>query len=74
MKWITNLENIVSNNDVGECPYCGSQNTEYSANRVNKDFGYLVIWCNSCKKAINISRVKITQDMVEKTMPNDLVF
>ncbi len=75
MKWLKNLENIVNDNTPGKCPCCGSDNTDYNAVKVEKDFGYGVVWCNNCKSAYNISRLKITNFMVTNhKIPNNLRF
>lgn len=61
MKWLNNLKNIATENKPGKCPYCGSENTEYSATVVDHDtqMGYMDIWCNDCKKAYHMSRIKV---------------
>ena len=75
MKWIKNIENIAINNTPGVCPYCNSLNTDYSFKEIENGYGYAVIWCNECKKAVNVSRIKITaKDNINKKIPNDLIF
>lgn len=64
MKWLKNLESIFNNNTPDACPCCGSKNTEYSAQKVQNDYGYCVIWCNDCKSAYNVSRMKVTDDLI----------
>lgn len=75
MKWLKNLENIAQKNYPGKCPYCNSDRTDYNAERISEKNGYLVVWCNDCKHAVNLSRVLITDDMnTNKKIPTDLIF
>lgn len=75
MKWLKNLEHIAEYNTPGVCPHCGSDNTEYTANKIKGNFGNCVIWCNDCKHAHNISRIEISKYMItDKEVPNGLIF
>ena len=75
MKWLKNIENIAKNNTPGACPHCGSMKTDYSATEVNNGYGYSVIWCGDCKRALNLSRMKITDTTNKnKKIPTDLIF
>ena len=75
MKWLKNIENISSKGIVGFCPYCNSENTDYSTTKIIDDMGYLTMWCNDCKHAFNISRLKITPNLEnEKRTPSNLIF
>lgn len=75
MKWIKNIESIARTSSPGECPYCKSLETEYSAVPIRDTRGYIVIWCNKCKKACNISRANISDEsIIEKPIPKDLIF
>lgn len=75
MKWLKNLEHVAENNTPGICPHCGSNKTEYTANKIKEDFGHCIIWCNDCKHAYNISRVQVTEGMImNKEIPADLIF
>lgn len=77
MKWIKNLESLAESNKPGKCPHCGSENTDYSATVINQDtkMGYMDIWCNDCKKAFHMSRMKIDDTMnTGKEIPNDLAY
>lgn len=76
MKWLKNIESIALNNTPGKCPCCGSFNTEYNAIKlIDNNYGYCVIWCNDCKNAFNVSRMKILQNTItDKKIPNDLKF
>ena len=74
-RWINNLNNINEKNIVGPCPYCGSKRTDYNATIVveGTDKGYMVIWCNDCKKSLRLSCiVNATYDQGKK-VPDDLV-
>ncbi|MBQ8514638.1 MAG: hypothetical protein IJ496_04510 [Ruminococcus sp.] len=76
MKWLKNIESIVLNGSSGICPYCGSNDTEYAATIVFGDMGFGDVWCNSCKNAYHISRIKIQDgfDSAAKTVPTDLKY
>lgn len=60
MIWLNNIEKIATSGVAGNCPYCKSENTNYSVKKICGDVGYGDIWCNECKKAYHISRIKIT--------------
>ena len=74
MKCLKNLEAIASNKEPGECPICKSKNTDYGFNIVVKEtnMGYGVIWCNDCNNGYHISRVKISDDMRIKDIPQNI--
>ena len=75
MKWLVNLESIAQNKQSGTCPFCNSENTDYAYNRVkNSDMGYGAVWCNECKRAFHISRIKITDESHVKEIPKDLIY
>ncbi len=75
MKWLKNIESIAKTANSGICPYCGSNDTNYSTKKISKDFGYCVIWCNKCKKATNISRIEIDEKISHNIeIPDDLIF
>lgn len=75
MKWLKNLERISINGIPGECPYCKSENTDYALNVDDEktSMGYGSIWCNDCKKAFHISRIKVDKKYV-KEIPKDLSY
>lgn len=62
-KWMKNLISFAERGEVGECPYCDSDDTAYNATRNNGNIGYAVLWCNHCKRAFVISRLEITDVM-----------
>lgn len=73
MKWIDNLVELTETGKVGKCPCCGSDDTSYSANKINGDFGHIVLWCNSCNKGYNASRIKIQDNLKTNTpIPNNI--
>ena len=76
VKWLKNLQSLSNNNDAGQCPFCNSDNTDSAVNVVDDKtmMGYGAIWCNDCKKAFHISRIKISKDMKIKEIPKDLTF
>ena len=65
LKWIKNLESIIDKNTPGNCPVCNTINTYYSMHIIDnkKNMGYGVIWCNDCKNAFHISRIKVSSNM-----------
>ena len=75
MKWLKNIEQIATDNTAGVCPYCQSNDTEYSAKEVANGFGYAVIWCNRCKHAFNLSRIRVDKNTItNKAIPTELIF
>ncbi|MCR5807767.1 MAG: eukaryotic translation initiation factor eIF-2-beta/eIF-5 family protein [Oscillospiraceae bacterium] len=71
MKWEKNLISISKSATSGICPECGSPDTEFYAKKIVGDLGYILVWCNSCKKGTNISRTVITDDLVTHNTPPD---
>jgi RNA polymerase-binding transcription factor DksA len=64
MKWIENLKNI-SKGDLGKCPCCGKSNIKSNFQKIKADMGYGDIWCEDCKNAFHISRLKITDELIK---------
>lgn len=75
MKWLGNLNSIATNGQPGTCPYCESENVNYILKIVDEKskMGYGAIWCNDCKKAFHISRIKVDEGII-KEIPSDLEF
>ncbi len=75
MKWIKNIENIAENGYPGNCPCCDNTNTDYTVEICNKEtqMGYGIVWCNNCKHAFHISRIKIDKN-INKQVPSNLIF
>lgn len=71
-----NLKSIIDKNIQGNCPVCNSINTDYSMSVIEykTNMGYSVIWCNDCKNAFYISRIKISSNMKNSLIPEDLTF
>jgi hypothetical protein len=43
-----------------QCPECGHQGVDFQfVGDQTKKLGYLAIWCDTCKKGVNLSRVNI---------------
>lgn len=76
MKWLKNLQLLSNSNDTGQCPFCDSYNTDYAVNIIDDKtmMGYGAIWCNDCRKAFHISRMKISKDMKTNPIPKDIKF
>ena len=76
LKWIKNLESIIDKNTTGICPFCNSINTDYSMHIIDDktNMGYGVIWCNNCKSAFHISRIKVSPNMKNTLVPEGLKY
>lgn len=69
------MENISLYNKPGLCPFCNSKKTFYNATKISDDYGYAVVWCDSCLNATIISRMKITSNTItDKKVPENLIF
>lgn len=75
MKWANNLKLFVKTGNLGECPYCKSDNVDYALNIVNQKelMGYGAIWCNRCKRGYHLSRMKVDRNYV-KPIPSDIKY
>ena len=69
MKWLDNMVTLWEKGMVGKCPYCKSDNTDYNATIIQDDMGFILMWCNDCKKGFNISRAKITSNLKTNNKP-----
>ena len=65
MKWLDNVTNIVQSRNAGKCPHCGSENTDYRLIEISNGNGYGDIWCNDCKSAFHISRMKVSKEIIK---------
>ena len=75
MKWLNNLESVASDKNSGICPFCGSSETNYSFYGDPGSMGFGLIWCNNCKKAYHMSRVRIERGMkLGEDIPKGLEF
>lgn len=75
MKWLKNIENISENKKAGKCPMCDSDDTDYTLIGKTDEYGYGEIWCNNCKSAYHLSRIKITEEYnINKIVPKDLKY
>lgn len=65
MKWIKNIKNIAASGNVGKCPVCGSDNTDYLCKVIDEKSknGYMDMWCNKCRSAYHVSRMNIADKM-----------
>lgn len=64
-KWLENIKSISNHGNAGKCPFCGSVRTDYKCSVVQWESrnGYMDIWCNDCKKAFHVSRMRISEEM-----------
>lgn len=75
MKWLDNIDSVLKNKDSGICPFCKSNNTDYRIIQITENLGHGDIWCNECKKAIHLSRVHISDDIIkESKLPESLEY
>jgi len=45
------------------CPSCGAQAIDYRViGDVGKNIGWAMIWCESCKEGIHVSRMQLPRD------------
>lgn len=73
MKWLDNITSIMNMHNAGKCPCCGSENTDYRLLEVSNGNGFGDIWCNDCKSAFHISRIKVSKEFIkENKMPKSL--
>ncbi len=75
LKWNDNIQSIVNKKESGICPFCGSERTDYTFEKITSNMGYCVIWCNDCKSALHISRTSIAEGYpLGKEIPKDLKY
>ncbi len=75
MKWLDNLESVANYKKSGICPFCGSADTDYSFFGSIGSMGFGLIWCNNCRKAYHMSRVKVVEGFkLNKDIPKGLDF
>ena len=53
MKWNKSFSQIYENGVVGDCPYCGSADTDYIYWEKKNGRGSLNVWCNSCGECVH---------------------
>ena len=61
MSWLKNEVQVLEENTIGECPFCGSHDTSFEKTIIKKDsrMGYLKVWCNKCKSTETIDRIQL---------------
>lgn len=75
MKWLKNLENIANKKSVGRCPICNSYDTDYTLVGKIGSVGFGEVWCNDCKNAYHMSRIKILEGYnLNKKVPDNLKY
>jgi len=52
-KWNSALFSVSKHGIVGNCPSCGSTDTDYEYYKLKSGRGSLDIWCNSCNVRIH---------------------
>lgn len=60
MDWLKRLPANDSELSASVCPECGAMGLSYQYFGYNEsEFGWKLVWCDSCKSGIRISRTKI---------------
>jgi len=54
MKWKKNLLSINKYGNVGSCPYCDSDNTDYMYYKFPDGRGCIDVWCNVCNERVHV--------------------
>ena len=74
MLWLNNLVNIAEKGEPGNCPKCGSANTDfgYTVVDIETRMGTGDVWCNESKSAYHISRIKINEPERIKNISSSL--
>lgn len=75
MKWMKNIENLSNSENLGYCPFCNSDRVRFRYVDIDNEMGFGDIWCDDCKHAYHISRMKkiINYGNAEK-LPNNLIY
>ena len=76
MKWLKNLESIALKKEPGICPFCNSKNTDcaFVVDDEKTNMGHGAVWCNDCFNGHHISRIKISDDMNIKDIPQNIKY
>ena len=74
--WLNNIEELATTGKAGRCPYCSSSSVDFGYVEVGSSgYGYGCIWCDKCKHAIHLDRVKISElKDLGKEIPNGLIY
>lgn len=60
LEWIKHLPSDDAGYSNCSCPRCGSSGLEYQYFGFgDNEYGWKLVWCNSCKAGIRISRAKL---------------
>ena len=77
--WVKALINLTEEKE-GKCPKCGRKNLDYGYVILNQEnqSGYGAVWCNDCRHAFCLSRIKLNgnenENKILKYLHKDLVF
>ena len=75
--WLDYLLNLQDGKNEGICPYCGSKNLGAGFIVVKPDsrLGHGSIWCNDCKNAYHLSRMKVAENLpIVEELPTGLKY
>ena len=61
-RWKRNIYRVFKENNVGECPYCNSKDTDYVFHKHEDGKGNLNVWCNSCSESIHVDLSTVPDD------------
>ena len=73
MSWADKFAAVSEGRPLGACPVCGKDCLEAGFQIVLKEekMGYGAIWCNACRTAYHVSRMKISEKLPIKNIPKD---
>lgn len=61
--WLKNLPGTDAEYAACSCAVCGSTGLEYQYfGFKGSDYGWKLVWCNSCNSGLRVSRTKVPED------------
>lgn len=78
-EWVRALINLTGGEE-GKCPECGGKYLDYGYVILNQEnqSGYGAVWCNNCRHAFCLSRIKLNgneaKNKIVDKLPEDLNF
>ncbi|MCL2057872.1 MAG: hypothetical protein FWH01_02275 [Oscillospiraceae bacterium] len=73
MKWNNNLSILIKEGIVGECPFCKSNNTDYTYIKKKSGRACLDIWCNDCSESEHVDCGSIPPNRKYKSIEQAIV-
>jgi len=72
MKWMDNIKQIINSGTVGDCPYCGSGDTDYVYIKHKNGYAALEVACKSCGEYIHARCKEVPPNRKQITMEEAL--